>query len=432
MDIRPGMPINASPAPVTGAGIRREGNITAEDVSPGPVDAAEVRIPRSLKNISRYVSMDTAVQILSGESELKPLWSVTMGDDMMRTAPCVAKDGTIVSKLELEREAEEKDKPLSSPSMADDGTLFVTSSGHRLFAVRDGKKLWTLQLEQDICSMSPPVLDSSGTVYLSKFGDGKLYAAKDGKVLWDYHPGRDVSSCPLVTPDGTAVVGCEGGTLTAVKDGKELWSAPLNDTVRSTPCAGEKDRVYAGGVTGTVYCIKKGKTVWKVKTGREISSGMFAAPDGTVYCATKDNNDNYLTAIKDGKKLWDLKINGDGFYGVVYSTPCMSSDGTIFISSKDGCMYGIKDEHVVWECKTGSTIYGAPKVGPCDTVYVGNCDGKLFAFNPFESLKKMLKDPQSIKPQERDGISIETVDDWIVIGGVKLPVKGRNTEGTKE
>lgn len=401
-------------------------------------DRAEIRIPRSLKNIARYVSMDTAVKILGSERELKPLWSVKMSDAMVRTNPCVAKDGTVyvgnddgtlygikdgVKQSALVLETDPKERPISSPCQGEDGTIYVTSQGHRLFAVRDGRKAWDLQFEKDICMMSPPSVDSAGTVYLTKLGDGKIYAAKDGELSWDFRPGRGACSFPHVTPDGMVIVGSEGGTLHAVKDGRQVWAADLKDTVRSTPCTDEQGRVYAGGLSGTVYAVRKGKVQWKVKTGREITSGMLAAPDGTIYCATTDNKDNFLTALKDGKKLWDLKINGDGFNGYVYSTPCMSSDGTLFISSKDGCMYGIQCGQIVWECKTGSTIYGAPKVGPFDTAYFGDCDGRLFAFNPFESLKKMLANPGSGASEGAGKVSIETEDEWIIIGGVRLTVK---------
>lgn len=73
---------------------------------------------------------------------------------------------------------------------------------------------------------------------------------------------------------------------------------------------------------------------------------------------------------------------------VMYSSPAIASDGTIYIGSYDNYIYAIDIEgNRTWGFKTGGDVLTSPAVGPDGSVYVGSADGSLYAFSPYGEKK---------------------------------------------
>lgn len=73
---------------------------------------------------------------------------------------------------------------------------------------------------------------------------------------------------------------------------------------------------------------------------------------------------------------------------VMYSSPAIASDGTIYIGSYDNYIYAIDIEgNRTWGFKTGGDVLTSPAVGPDGSVYVGSADGFLYAFESGGSQK---------------------------------------------
>jgi len=104
---------------------------------------------------------------------------------------------------------------------------------------------------------------------------------------------------------------------------------------------------------------------------------VFSSPaigaDGTIYVGSKDNN---LYAINsDGSLKWSF-TTGD----MVRSSPTIGADGTIYVGSDDNNLYAINpDGSLKWSFTTGDDVFSSPAIGADGTIYVGSFDGKLYA-----------------------------------------------------
>ena len=80
---------------------------------------------------------------------------------------------------------------------------------------------------------------------------------------------------------------------------------------------------------------------------------------------------------KPGTVLWEFETGG----AIVYSSPAIGSDGTVYVGSEDKKLYAINGKSGVklWEFVTGDEVSSSPAIGPDGTVYVGSEDNKLYA-----------------------------------------------------
>ena len=95
-----------------------------------------------------------------------------------------------------------------------------------------------------------------------------------------------------------------------------------------------------------------------------------------------------------GVKLWEFET-GD----VVYSSPAIGSDGTVYVgASYDNKLYAINGKSGVklWEFKTGHIVLTSPAIDSDGTVYVGSND-KLYAIKT--DSKGLAKSPWPMRGQ---------------------------------
>ncbi|HPM79037.1 MAG TPA: PQQ-binding-like beta-propeller repeat protein, partial [bacterium] len=108
-----------------------------------------------------------------------------------------------------------RDHFYASPSIADDGTIYVGSTDGTLYAINpDGTLKWAFDTLDPIRSSA--AIDGEGNVYVG-CGDGKLYALRDdGVKLWSFDTTEgdrnDLNGSPAIGPDGL-YIGGEAGTL---------------------------------------------------------------------------------------------------------------------------------------------------------------------------------------------------------------------------
>ena len=110
----------------------------------------------------------------------------------------------------------------SSPAIDSDGTVYVGSWDHKLYAInsKTGGKLW--EFETDYRVRSSPAIGPDGTVYVGS-RDRKLYAlnGKTGGKLWEFETkSGELPSSPAIGSDGTVYVGSTvpfGRKLYAIK-----------------------------------------------------------------------------------------------------------------------------------------------------------------------------------------------------------------------
>jgi outer membrane protein assembly factor BamB len=216
---------------------------------------------------------------------------------------------------------------------------------------------------------SSPAIGADGTIYVGS-DDHNLYAIKtNGEKKWAYKTGKDIQSSPAIGPDGTIYVGSKDGNLYAIdpKDGTEKWAFPTGIPVDSSPAIGPDGTIYVGSGNGNLYAIQpNGEQMWAYRTEGYVVSSPAIGPDGTIYVGSGDCN---LYAIQpNGEKKWAYRT---GSY--VESSPAIDADGTIYVGSLDNWLYAIKPNgEKKWAYKTGKDIQSSPAIGPDGTIYVGS------------------------------------------------------------
>ena len=111
-----------------------------------------------------------------------------------------------------------------------------------------------------------------------------------------------------------------------------------------------------------------------------------------------DNDVSFLAdvpAAVPGTEKWSAAIyeqpvisGGNPVTIQIVSSPAVAPDGTIYVGSKDGRLYALKNDGTVkWKYGTADQIVASPAIGSDGTVYVGSADRQLYAINPDGTFK---------------------------------------------
>jgi len=324
-----------------------------------------------------------------------------------------------------------------APSIGGDGTVYVGDHSGNLYAIRDGKQLWSYNVGGVIGWSSPTVgpdsvvyvgdwwkgtlyavapggmyrwsfafpsqidspatLGPDGLVYLAAF-DGQLYALKPSQdaasLVWSFpvsDTGSEIISAPAFSLDGrTLYIGNRNWQLLAldVATHTELWAADLDAEVDATPAVGENGCIYVGTMGGSLYCLTpNGDIKWQFSaTAQEgwqapIKASPALGADGSVYFATQTGR-LYRLAGDTGKLMWVWRSEtGEA----INSSPLVDANGAAFFGSDDGYVYAIgPDGKLMWQfdaChSTGNWVRSAPAMGADGTLYIATTNGKTYAF----------------------------------------------------
>ncbi len=121
-------------------------------------------------------------------------------------------------------------------------------------------------------------------------------------------------------------------------------------------------------------------------------------------------------------KIWSYTTGG-----IVYNSPVVGADGTIYVGSGDNKVYALnRDGTLKWSYATGSSITsrGAPTIGSDGTIYIGSTDGKLYALNPNGTLK------WSYSTGNQYGSAVVGADGTIYTGSSDCNLYALNSDGT--
>lgn len=159
-----------------------------------------------------------------------------------------------------------------------------------------------------------------------------------------------------------------------------------------------------------------GQVRWRVPASPAPEAGPAVAPDGTIYVACHDGR--LLARRPDGSEKWTCRVEGS-----LATTPVLGPDGTVVVRDMDRRLWAFTPEgRLAWSQEMpvpgsmGAAILTAPAVAPDGTVYAGNNDSSLTALH-FRGLGSRPEGPAA------PAAIIEKQDEWIIVGGVKLPVR---------
>ena len=230
-----------------------------------------------------------------------------------------------------------------SPALGEDGTIYAAAYENQyyynngcLYALNPAGTLkWRhpKDAQEKIQALqSSPSIGDDGTIYVGSFGGkdkARLYAFKpNGTLKWSYEITENrITSCPGIGPDGTLYFGSHNLPAKLAKGSKRF----------------PKGHMYALKDIGT-----KAELKWKF----EVKYGILATPaidnEGNVFFSTTSIlpiphgilGDYYLYALNNkGEKLWSYP-----FKGLAWGAPAIDKDGTIYISIIKGeasvCAFG--------------------------------------------------------------------------------------------
>ncbi len=296
------------------------------------------------------------------------------------------------------------DEVRSSPAVGPDGTIYFGSTDGNLYAVTpNGKKKWAFNIGNFI--FSSPAISSDGRIIYIGASDNFLYAvnAASGTYKWKYETGDKIISSPALGHDGIEPVVYVGSLdnhvyALAANNGTLKWKFETNAEVYGSPAISADGRIYVGECkTGSaeeyqfkLFCLNvDGSKNWDLVAGTGFYSSPAIGPEGNIYIGSWDG---YLFSIDDiGTTVnWSVRtsppadINSSPAIGIVNL-----KDPVIYVGAKDGNFYALQSpdfedpDRNDWVFQTGDDIlYSSPTIDSNGTIYFGSRDNCLYAINP--------------------------------------------------
>ncbi len=270
----------------------------------------------------------------------------------------------------------------SSPAIGVDGTIYIDSDDHNLYAISStGALKWSYTTGgfNTPTVESSPAIGVDGTIYVGS-QDDNLYAINpNGSLKWKYPTGNGVYSSPAIGADGTIYVGSYDNNLYALNpNGTLKWSYTTGGAVTSSPAIGADGTIYVGSADGNLYALNPdGSLKWTFTTGYSPTTSPAIGVDGTIY-AVGTYNHNLYAISPTGGLLWTYLVDNN-----IYSSPAIGADGTIYISSYYGYLFAINASGgLKWSYTTYGSNLSSPAIGADGTIYIGLEFNGLYAINP--------------------------------------------------
>ncbi|MEZ5337905.1 MAG: PKD domain-containing protein [bacterium] len=259
------------------------------------------------------------------------LWNLDTDDYYINSTAALGTDGTlyfgcdkglVACNLQGEELWRVDVIPLeSSPKIGPDGSIFVGGGG--LSCVDpSGYVRWTFTTA--VITLSSPAIARDGTIYITSL-DGKLYALdQSGAFRWSYDTGEAIYGSPSIGADGTIYVGSNSMALHAVNpDGSEQWTFDTGDFIQGSPAIAPDGTVYIGNLRGDMYAVNPdGSMAWSYDAIFPILSTPLVDSGGTVYFGS--NTTDIYALNPDGSELWTLDDAG-----IVESPLSLSAEGVL-------------------------------------------------------------------------------------------------------
>jgi outer membrane protein assembly factor BamB len=176
------------------------------------------------------------------------------------------------------------------------------------------------------------------------------------------------------------------------------------------------------GVSPYDTSANNGLLKWTFSTGDIIFSSPTIGSDGTIYVGSSDNN---LYAINpDGTEKWNF-TTGDI---ILRSSPAIGFDGTIYVGSYDDNLYSINpDGTEKWNFTTNNNVNPSPAIDSDGTIYVGSSDKNLYAINPDGTEKWIFATGATVYSSPTIGS-----DGTIYVGSGDYKIYAVNPDGTEK
>jgi len=319
----------------------------------------------------------------------------------------------------------------SAPAVGPDGTIYFGSIDGNLYAVKpSGVKKWAFNIGDFI--FSSPAISSDGRLIYIGSSNNYIYAvnATSGTYKWRYKTGDKIISSPAIGFDGIEPVVYVGSLdnhvyAFAANNGTLKWTFKTNAEVYGSPAVGADGKIFVGECkTGSteeynfkLFCLNvDGSKSWDMVGGTGFYSSPAIGPEGDVYIGSWDG---YLYSINETGTLmnWSVRtsppmdINSSPAIGIVNL-----KDPVIYVGAKDGFFYALQSPEFEdpnrndWVFQTGDDIlYSSPTIDSNGTIYFGSRDNCLYAINPGNMTLANSSWPMFHKNPEHWGVTEDIV-----------------------
>jgi outer membrane protein assembly factor BamB len=173
---------------------------------------------------------------------------------------------------------------------------------------------------------------------------------------------------------------------------KPVWSPSSIAWLEANIVSSKDGRLYAGCDNFYMYCVDPGSgdpggpkaaVAWATLTGLFIwSACAFSHPDQARVYFTAADNHLYALDAGTGAIYWSHDVGN-----LCTSSPAFV-DGTLLFGCFDGKVYAVRDggarAEPLWEFPTGGLIYASPAVAADGTLYIASSDGVLYALDTLD------------------------------------------------
>ena len=275
------------------------------------------------------------------------------------------------------------------PAIANDGTIYIGTFYDDLIAINpNGTEKWKFDAGNSI--VSDPVVGTDGTIYFGVMGPGsigRIYAIyPDGTEKWHYDTGYWITSDPAIGDDGTIYIGSGDHYFYALyPNGTLRWRFPTGDVIKGPASIAEDGTVYISSYDDYLYAIYPNGTIrWKTDTYYGSDANPSIGHDGAIYLASGYK----LLAISpnNGEIIWEFDFGGTVFH----SSSAICDDGIIYtgieIGDRDGgeIVAVNPDGTERWrERISNSYVDSSPCIGSNGTIYISSTSGTKSSLHAF-------------------------------------------------
>ncbi len=331
----------------------------------------------------------TGQTAVDGPSEATLLWQFNLGSTTS-SSPTVAEDGTIyigtnsgyliaVGPDGKERWRYNTGAPINAaPAILANGDICMGTSAGKLVAVTsEGSEKWNFAASGQFAASSSPIVDGS-SIYIA--ADSNLYCinSTNGKQQWVFRTSGSVDASPAKSGTSIYIVTWWPGPNylhCVTSSGTSSWQKEVGGG-KSSPTVSAQT-VSLGSNDSYLYSIHEtGTTAFKKLLGGKVTASPAISPSGEILVGAWDST--FYCLNNKGDVVWEFPTKG-----IIESSAAVDGQGTSYFGCADSTLYAVSSVgQEIWHYKTGHRIISSPAIGQDGTVYIGCWDQKLYAVGP--------------------------------------------------
>lgn len=368
--------------------------------------------------------------------------------DILNGALFGAKDLRVRGTYSLPRQLD-----LASSVTPDGKLMALTEDRSRLQALepRTGQEAWGLDLPGGV-TWRQVAVSPQGHVAVGGVGKVMLFDSSKQAPIGTWTSGSNQMVNPSFDREGRLLVtGWDGDRPALLLPGRPdaAWTGD-NGHYNAELVDGPEGLLYETGSDQPVRARDEatGARRWEAAVGGRFQPGAVSAPDGTLVGVEGSWSNRQFTALEPdyGLRLWTAPAGEEG------KAPVVTADGTLLVSASERNKLTALDVATGkprWTARLEADLHTGPVVAPDGTLVMSDSGGRVYLFDPDRGVAlKMAKleflssnlvpladgDVLAIDgagkatvltaeaEAKKDPGKIEEEQEYVIIGGVKVPI----------